>query len=287
MKFGHTGLSAVLSFVFIVSTMITGFTTSNAAAENAYYEGVKTGEFMKEWLLLGAIPVSEGGESPSEEVQREAFQRDFLAEYGGESGVQPEPDAAQKIDGNEYTWKIVRSRAEELVDLVDVYGKKEYVIAYAWAEIEVPEDTVALFGIGSDDAVKVWVNGELVHENWVGRAVAQDDDIIGVDLKAGKNSILLKVQNFAMDWGFMCRAIDPESMGDELILAVRMNDLDRIKTLTTHGVDLDVKDKSGLTALNAAKIHGKTGIIDFLLESGADADIPMPAPEQLLDFVFS
>jgi hypothetical protein len=42
------------------------------------------------------------------------------------------------------------------------------------------QETEALLGIGSDDGVKVWLNGELVHENWIDRGVEPDDDVVPV-----------------------------------------------------------------------------------------------------------
>ena len=52
------------------------------------------------------------------------------------------------------------------MDFIRHLGYEDYATAYAWARIDMPAETSALLGIGSDDAVKVWLNGELVHENW-------------------------------------------------------------------------------------------------------------------------
>jgi len=70
-----------------------------------------------------------------------------------------------------------------------------YSIAYAWAEIQAPEARSVILGLGSDDGVKLWINGQLAHENWVSRAVQKDEDLFTVRLNRGVNRILLKVQN--------------------------------------------------------------------------------------------
>jgi putative membrane-bound dehydrogenase-like protein len=49
--------------------------------------------------------------------------------------------------------------------------------------------------MGSDDSCKVWVNGRLVHEYRGDRAVGQADDQFRVPLIAGRNTIVIKVEN--------------------------------------------------------------------------------------------
>ncbi|MFQ6041535.1 MAG: serine hydrolase [Candidatus Poribacteria bacterium] len=255
------------------------------ASETASYQGLHLDEFMKTWLVLGPIPVSDGETTPDEEAQKKAFKVDFLVEQGGESGIHPEPDLVQKIGDEEYTWQLVHAD-NDIVNLVEVYGEKEFVVAYAWAEIEAPEPTKVLLGIGSDDGVKVWMNGELVHENWIGRPVNKDDDLVGVTLQKGKNQLLLKVQNQRFDWGFACRAVAPESLAEKFILTVAMGDIEKIDMLLSHGVDVNIKNKLGLTAFQVAQIQGREDVVKFLLEKGADRSIEMPAPGKLVDSIF-
>ena len=49
--------------------------------------------------------------------------------------------------------------------------------------------------LGSDDSCKVWVNARLVHEYRGDRPVGQGDDKFSVPLAAGRNAILIKVEN--------------------------------------------------------------------------------------------
>lgn len=56
--------------------------------------------------------------------------------------------------------------------------------------------------LGSDDAVKVWLNGTLVHSNLVNRAVAPAQDTVEVTLNQGENTLMLKVVQGGGDWGF-------------------------------------------------------------------------------------
>ena len=59
--------------------------------------------------------------------------------------------------------------------------------------------------VASDDGVRVWFNGESVHENNVDRGILLDEDIIPVKLKKGKNELLVQVTQNGGGWGFMLR----------------------------------------------------------------------------------
>ncbi|MBI1785555.1 hypothetical protein HYR69_10465, partial [Candidatus Sumerlaeota bacterium] len=54
--------------------------------------------------------------------------------------------------------------------------------------------------IGSDDGVKVWVNGAVVHANNATRSLKPAEDTAEATLKQGWNAILMKVNNGGGDW---------------------------------------------------------------------------------------
>ena len=51
------------------------------------------------------------------------------------------------------------------------------------------------FGVSSDDGVKVWLNGKLIHTHKVGRGVGDAIDSVTGDFRAGDNELLLKIVN--------------------------------------------------------------------------------------------
>ncbi|MCA9419205.1 MAG: hypothetical protein KC917_23220, partial [Candidatus Omnitrophica bacterium] len=87
-------------------------------------------------------------------------------------------------------------------------GDQENVSIYATSTFEVPEETEATLRIGSDDWVKVWLNGEPVHEFASFRGVTLDQDQIPVTLKKGTNSILLRINQGVLGYGFVVRLTD-------------------------------------------------------------------------------
>jgi len=154
--------------------------------DDVIYDGLVPGEFMRRWLILGPVPLRlhYGGD-----VEHERAIASFNKDYIDVVNFKPKV----KIYDKDYKWSIVEAKSKDL-DLIAISRDDiEMQFAYLWAQIDMPEDKVATLGIGAGDAVKVWLNGELVHENWVERDIVEDDDRIRVRFKKGKNQLVLKV----------------------------------------------------------------------------------------------
>jgi CubicO group peptidase (beta-lactamase class C family) len=260
---------------------------SLSASDPATYAGLKPDEFMRNWLVLKPIPASaEKSGEPSEEVQKRAFAEDSLKGQGGEVKAHPRSGLKQRIGERELQWESVQSKSD-VVDLKAGSSEGDYAIAYAWAEIELPEKTRGVLGLGSDDAVKVWLNGKLVHENWIARACAPDDDLVPVDFAAGKNQLLLKVQNIQGDWSFTCRLLSKDLQANKLIGAVLTSDAGTIEKLLAQGLDVNAQAKPGLTAYQAARLRGDSELMRLLASRGAVTNAPMPPTDKLIDALFT
>merc|ERR1711964_575257 len=144
----------------------------------------------------------------------------------------------------------------EILDLNQIYGKTEFAEAYAWTEIHLPEPKKVLLSIGSDDGIRIWLNGQLVHQNWSARPVLKDQDLVPVTFKKGEKQLLLKIQNIRLDWGFCCRVLGPKSLPSKLVETAGLGDLDTLEMLLSHGANIDATSY-GLTALHYAKIRGR------------------------------
>ena len=275
---------SLVSVVLIGAGLICARSTA-AAAPPASYSNLQPDQFLKTWLVLAPIPVA-AEKTPDEARQKQAFAEDLLASVGGESGVQPEAGAKVIIAGKTFEWRVVSSHADA-VDLMIGKTPEEFSIAYAWAGIEMPQATGGLLGIGSDDGVKVWLNGRQVHENWIGRGTQPDDDVVPVQWEKGNNRLLLKVQNMEGPWGFVCRWMGPESQARKLGAAARNGDVEAAKLLLDRGVDLHSRSAIGLTAVQTARLHGQREMIEFLSARGADAKAELPPPEKLVDALFT
>jgi len=274
----------------LVGVCTLGASVRGEEAPEAFYQGLEPGAFMKQWLISDPFPVVEGSAKPDDpNALRQAFDHDFLTEHGGETQIQPTPQMVHEIDGNKYRWRKIDSPTD-VVDFVRRFGYKESVVSYAWAQIDMPAETSALLGIGSNDAVKVWLNGELVHENWTSRPAQEDADLVPVTFLAGSNRLLLKVQTGARGWGFACRLMDAKALGEKLLAALHNGDLKGVETSLSHGAELNVTDQYGFTALQVARMRGQDEIAESLLAKGADPNVPMPkvgTPVGFLDVLWS
>jgi CubicO group peptidase (beta-lactamase class C family) len=259
------------------------------AETGAHYSGLAPDAFLRSWMVLGPIPISSGGTTaPDQETQKKAFDGDLLLPCGGEAQVRFDPPPVCSISGQEYRFTLVDAEAD-VVDLAGKIGRKDYSVAYAMAEVESPAAAKVVVGLGSDDAVKVWLNGTLVHQNWVQRAVEKDQDLVTLELRPGKNQLLLKIQNGEAAWGYAVRAIGPKSLEERIWSAARSGDLDRIRTSLDvgQGLRIDAKPKYGLTAWQIAKICGRVDAADLLASKGADTRLPIPRPEMVVDAMLS
>jgi len=98
-----------------------------------------------------------------------------------------------------------------IVPLAGMFGRIK-ATAYLYTEISAENAGTALLKIGSNDGVVCWVNGKKVHENYTGRPLVVDNDIVKVDLKKGINKILLKILNDGNNWEACLRIQSPNSI---------------------------------------------------------------------------
>ena len=89
------------------------------------------------------------------------------------------------------------------------------MIGYAVADLTSPTERAVEFRMGSDNANKIWLNGQLLSKAEVYHAnVKMDQYIARGRLQAGRNILLLKVcqneqtEDWAANWKFQLRVCD-------------------------------------------------------------------------------
>jgi len=81
-----------------------------------------------------------------------------------------------------------------------LYGGDQ-MAAYLRTEIVSDAQKPARLEIYSDDGVKAWLNGKLVHANNINRGIPEKPDTVAVTLRKGTNHLMLKVTDDVWSWG--------------------------------------------------------------------------------------
>jgi type 1 glutamine amidotransferase/HEAT repeat protein len=87
-----------------------------------------------------------------------------------------------------------------LLDFKKVIGGDERVV-YLRNRVWSDSARKAVFELGSDDGIKLWLNGTLVHAVDADRLVNPGDDVVEVNLQQGWNNLLMKVNQRTGEWG--------------------------------------------------------------------------------------
>ena len=101
------------------------------------------------------------------------------------------------------------------INLEAMFGGLDHCAAYLRTHIWAPTEQDALLEMGSDDAVKAWVNGELVFNEWTVHGASPRQHHAAVHLSKGWNDLMLKVVDFEGGWVVGCRVRKPDGTAIE------------------------------------------------------------------------
>jgi D-arabinan exo alpha-(1,3)/(1,5)-arabinofuranosidase (non-reducing end) len=150
--------------------------------------------FIRDWLLIGPF---------------DAPDMDYLTvAYPPEKEIALDKKYPGK-GGLEVAWKKAGALSDGSLNLNDLFRPNEQAIIYGLAYVRSPDERTTHLLLGSDDGVRVWLNGEIVHSNPAYRGNYPDQDRIKVALHKGWNALLVKVLQGAGGWGFSMRLADP------------------------------------------------------------------------------
>jgi hypothetical protein len=122
---------------------------------------------------------------------------------------------APEQEGQQAAWRLVSAGANEeqpwLVELEkDAALNGENRVAYLRARVWSPKEQKAQLELGSDDGVKVWLNGQVVHANNAIRPAEAGQDKAPVTLKEGWNPLLVKLTQGGGQWALSVRFGSPD-----------------------------------------------------------------------------
>jgi serine/threonine protein kinase/WD40 repeat protein len=120
------------------------------------------------------------------------------------------PARLEEIEAMAAAAERTRARGPYVNLLRHFHARSTDVVAYAFRKVVADAPRRVRLLAGSDDAIRVWVNGELAVERLIHRGAAADDDSGTAELRAGENRLLVEVSNSLGEWGFYLRLEDAE-----------------------------------------------------------------------------
>ena len=184
---------------------LTEYYSKNNMSNKAMEQMLQTGiVHEKAWLILGPFDNTTGIGYDTEYIPEDTTQIDLTEKYEGVDEL--------------ISWK--KSTDDTFDGFIDLGGNVNWCVSYAWATVTSSDERKVFFRFSSDDQSKIWLNGKEVFTIPKAEAAILDRYTIPVTLKPGKNTILVKVCNEEIDWGFYLRITDADG-----IPFVKINDV--------------------------------------------------------------
>lgn len=200
-------LLAPLRSICCAAILLAGVVRSLAAQPPAQQGTVNlklgpAGEILA-WFVIGPYPNKANA--------------DFTACTGFENEAivitesRPSPTLAGNAnDAHGPVWKLALADVSKGLDLSALYKPARPAVAYASATLSCNSDRDARILLGSDDGVKLWVNGRLMHTSHLTRGVTRDQERVEVRLKRGLNRLTFKVDQHYGAWGLTARIVNAD-----------------------------------------------------------------------------
>ena len=217
----HRFCHALIKYAWAACLVLALFTGCQTVshAEKAAPEAITDTGFIQSWLICGDFPnpPREGQTLYDHKPPCIGFDTDYLSEHAGESVIRPSVGMSHKRpDGSTAAW-FTHTSPNEAIDFAALFSDRPStinVVAYAYTTVRPEKPGRASLAVGSDDGIRIWLNGKLVHDNLVERDLRTDEDRVAVDLCEGDNTILVKVEQGRGDWGFALRFMSVAELAD-------------------------------------------------------------------------
>ncbi|MBN1466728.1 DUF362 domain-containing protein [candidate division KSB1 bacterium] len=155
----------------------------------------KTGDYgqgNRDWIVSEAFSI-DGIDDP--------IDHPFLLD---EAEIAPQPGR----DG----WSEPLYFTDDRIDLYSYFDKSRNIVSYAFAYFDALKAQEAELWLGSDEAMKIWLNGEIVYDYDKTRTFADDDlylDKVNIAVSAGENRLLVKTLHKFSRYDFSVNICEP------------------------------------------------------------------------------
>jgi hypothetical protein len=147
---------------------------------------------------------------PRQFVRSWRFGAEAIDWPSNEAFVEMSPERLTEL-ATQLAARDLETSAGAFIDLIPRFaGRTDNRTAYAMTVVRSEAERKVILLTGSDDALRVWLNGNLVVEKLLLRPPAPDQDSTPITLRAGENQLLVEVSNGGGGWGFYVRLTDEQ-----------------------------------------------------------------------------
>ena len=161
------------------------------------YQVLHASPFVKRYMILGPFSKADGNEAPPTASTQNPLNLDQT--YTG-------------AEGKTIRWREASTRPSGRLDFRSNIGMMAGVVGYAVSYVYTPEDMDTVLLLGSDETVKVWLNGTEIHSKRIYRRITPDADRIPCQLKVGWNEVLCSVEQNSWTWALYLRFTDADGV---------------------------------------------------------------------------
>ena len=133
----------------------------------------------------------------------------FERKQGEEGKEFIDVDDPQALPGQN-GWSPVVYFHDNQIDLDKYYNDPFDCVVYAYAEFEAAKEQTAEMWVGSDEGLKIWINGEKAYEHEGRRRHQLPNDKEMVQIRAGKNTLLVRADQGRSRYDFSLNICEPE-----------------------------------------------------------------------------
>jgi hypothetical protein len=162
-----------------------------------YQDKLSEGTYIMDWWLIG----------PFDNTDRKGMAAVYAPENEFNTGAKYSGRNNQKI-----SWRHYDGKDNEYISLAKLFKPSDQGVAYARHIFKAKKAAEIKIGLGTNDGVKMWCNGKLVHRNVVGRSAVPNDDRLTVPFEKGENVVLLKIDQLGGGWGFYFSILEGENL---------------------------------------------------------------------------
>lgn len=169
---------------------------------------LNTPEQSHDWLFVGPLPSGSGIQTKanSQDAQTQMERIVTTSYLPSEAKYEGHEGATLNVQGKAFHWRKLSGSA---FDFKDIFTSPETptnslknVVVYGFTRFNSPKAQKKTLHFRSDDGAIVWLNGQQVLKATKIRGV-REEDMVPVKLRAGQNTLLVKVGQGEGGWAMM------------------------------------------------------------------------------------